>query len=84
MNRETFSAGEAMGLLGKEVRISQEFKSLPLGTAGRIIQVRLEGKAGTRVAVQWQSCSPRSPDEFTKAEFGRFLAIVECSTTSKP
>ena len=66
-----------MGLLGKEVRSSHELKGLPIGTPGRIIQVRLGGKRGFSVAVQWQCESLPSQDEFTKDEFERFMAIAD-------
>lgn len=77
MNRETFSAKEALKLLGMEVRSCHEHEGLPVGSTGRIVQVRRGGKCknGFSVAVQWQSSSRPSEDEFTKAEFERFLSI---------
>jgi hypothetical protein len=78
MNHEAFSAKEALDLLGKEVRLCLERGDLPVGTSGRIVQVRQEGrdKRGFSVAVQWQSSCRQTRDEFTKAEFQRFLATL--------
>ncbi|MDD5034583.1 MAG: hypothetical protein PHE55_07465 [Methylococcaceae bacterium] len=77
MNDETFSAQEAMCLLGKEVQSSRELEDLPMGTPGRIIQIRLGSRTGIRVAVQWRSAMAPGQDEFTKSEFERYLAIAE-------
>lgn len=65
-----------MGLLGKEVRSSHELKSIPIGTPGRVVRVRLDGKKGFCMAVQWQCKSSPDRDEFTKAEFQRFVSVL--------
>jgi hypothetical protein len=81
MNHETFPAKEALDLLGTEVRLCLERGGLPIGTPGRIVQVRRGGqcKSGFTVAVQWQSSCRQTQGEFTKTEFKRFL-IVPLST----
>lgn len=77
MNRETFSAKEALDLLGTEVRSCLEREGLPIGTPGRIVQVRRGGqcKSGFSIAVQWRSPCRQTQDEFTKTEFKRFLIV---------
>jgi len=77
MNHETFSAKEALDLLGTEVRSCLEREGLPVGTPGRIVQIRRSGQCegGFRVAVRWQSPFRLSQEEFTKTEFERFLIV---------
>ncbi len=65
-----------MRLLGKEVQSSHELKSIPMGTPGRVIRIRLGEKKGFCVAVQWQCKSSPGRDEFTKAEFQRFVSVL--------
>ena len=76
MSSAVFSAREAMGLLGKEVRSSRQCSELPEGTPGRIIEVRrdTDTDTGFHVAVLWQLPSQSKKEEFTKAEFQRLLA----------
>ncbi|QSA99235.1 hypothetical protein [Methylococcus sp. EFPC2] len=75
MKHETFTAQEALKLLGTEVRSCREHAGLPPGSSGRIVLVRRGGKCkrGFSVAVRWQALDKPAEDEFTKTEFEHFF-----------
>ena len=82
MNRESFSAAEAMELLGKEVLSCLERDGIPMGTPGRIIRVRRGGRCetGFSIAVRWQGSGQDREEELTKSEVERYVALtLECA-----
>jgi hypothetical protein len=75
LDSRTFSAKEALSLLGKKVRASLRRSELPAGAAGRVIRVRRGGRcaSGFSVGIQWQG--REGTEELTKAEFECYVAL---------
>lgn len=76
MNRENFSAKEALALLGAEVSSFSQDARLPTGSQGRVVRVRKDhGASGFRVLVQWEQLGGVEDGEFGKTDFQRLLQV---------